>query len=193
MILNNLNLLRKATAINLSASDGYYQTSKTLASLRKTDGSYAYAGSSGFSYASITLLSYYSSIQRPISQDESVFYTNAGTKSLKGVCDIVIGSGTTPPARADYRLENQITDLAISSTGVYTESYAKAGLSRIFKNVSSAAINVSEIGVVCRLTPPTLSDSSMSAPPILLTRTVLDTPIVVQPDDIFTVMIEIPY
>ena len=192
MILNNLNLLRKATAINLSAADGYYHASKTLASLRKTDGSYAYASSS-FSYASITLLRYYSSIERPISQDEFVFYTNADTKSIRGVCDIVIGSGTTPPARADYRLENQITDLAILSTGVYTESYDKAGLSRIFKNVSSAAIDVSEIGVVCRLTPPTPSGSSMSAPPILLTRTVLDTPIVAQPGDIFTVMIDIPY
>lgn len=57
---------------------------------------------------------------------------------------IVLGSGTTPPKKTDYKLENQITD-APARTDM-TKGMATASIT--YKNTTNSDIVATEIGLV---------------------------------------------
>lgn len=104
---------------------------------------------------------------------------------------IRVGTGTTQPQFTNYQLESRITSgltyscTVVKSGSVYT-------VNRVTTNNSSAAITINEVGLVIATSsssPASLSaSSSMTA---LLTRTVLQTPIVIQPNETRVISITI--
>lgn len=100
---------------------------------------------------------------------------------------IAFGSGTTPPQKTDYKLENHIT------TGLtyFGENTNKAdgvvNWVQTVQNTSTAQITITEVGLFSKYSN---SDDYNS---FLLTRTVLDTPVVLQPNEVKTFTITIDY
>lgn len=98
---------------------------------------------------------------------------------------VMIGTGTTPATIGDYKLESQLTTGIIFngttsvSYNMDDDGYSMFSTSSV-KNNGTEPIAVSEIGLVCNLYNGT-SSSSMCK--VLLDRTVLDEPIVINPGE----------
>lgn len=96
----------------------------------------------------------------------------------------VVGSGSTPATENDYKLDNLISGLtgSVSSSTVYdseTFSYAKQ-IDITLSNTTQNDITVSEVGrLVTVRTAATRGSNYSDTEPILIFRSVLDTPIVV--------------
>ena len=98
---------------------------------------------------------------------------------------IVFGSGTTPPQKTDYKIENHIADGFTYSNNRTSETNNVANWVQTVQNTSSEPITISEVGL--------FSASSKGNLCVLLTRTVLDNPVVLQPNDVKTFTITIDY
>lgn len=98
---------------------------------------------------------------------------------------IVFGSGTTPPQKTDYKIENHIADGLTYSNDSTSETNNIVNWVQTVQNTSSEPITISEVGLFSGHPSQKLS--------ILLTRTVLDTPVVLQPNEVKTFTITIDY
>lgn len=94
------------------------------------------------------------------------------------------GTGTTPPNKADYKLEEEITS-GLSITNQESAEITDLGggkykveASFILKNTTAEAIAISEIGLYSYG-----GYSSSSAYTVLFERQVFDTPITIQPNE----------
>lgn len=100
---------------------------------------------------------------------------------------IAFGSGTTPPQKTDYKLENYITTGLTYSGNNTNETDGIANWVQTVQNTSTAPITITEVGLFSKY------DNSASYNTFLLTRTVLDTPVVLQPNEVKTFTITIDY
>ena len=93
---------------------------------------------------------------------------------------VVLGDGDTPPALSDYNLSgNQIT--TFSAVTAIASSYADGKITGLatytITNTGADAITIKEIGVI------KLSEQQGSSP-VMLIRSLLETPVVIQPNEI---------
>lgn len=98
---------------------------------------------------------------------------------------IVFGSGTTPPQKTDYKIENHIAGGLTCSNNSTSETNNIANWVETVQNTSGEPITISEVGLFCAFQSNELC--------VLLTRTVLDTPVVLQPNEVKTFTITIDY
>lgn len=101
---------------------------------------------------------------------------------------IAFGSGTTPPQKTDYKLENHITTGLTYSGNNTNQTDGVTNWVQTVQNTSTAQITITEVGLFSMY-----SRDGSSFIPYLLTRTVLDTPVVLQPNDVKTFTITIDY
>lgn len=98
---------------------------------------------------------------------------------------IVFGSGTTPPKKTDYKLNNHITTgLTYNNNGTSTNNYVVSWVQTV-QNTSTEQITITEVGL--------FSSLDEDQPTLLLTRTVLDNPVILQPNEVKTFTITIDY
>lgn len=98
---------------------------------------------------------------------------------------IVFGSGTTPPQKTDYKIENHIADGLTYSNNETSAANDVVNWVQTVQNTSSEPITISEVGLFSALNSQRFT--------VLLTRTVLDNPVVLQPNDVKTFTITIDY
>lgn len=115
------------------------------------------------------------------------YYTNTGSSDststqYKG---IILGTGTTPPAYSDYKMENYNTGLTYSNT---TTSWSAPNfiLTESATNNTDASIVVSEVGVFG------MRSDSASYKKILLTRNVIE-PVTIKPGETKTFTVKINF
>lgn len=101
---------------------------------------------------------------------------------------IAFGSGTTPPQKTDYKLGNHITTGLTYSGNNTNLTDGVAYWVQTVQNTSTAQITITEVGLFSRYYA-TREDYTT----FLLTRTVLDTPVVLQPNEVKTFTITIDY
>lgn len=100
---------------------------------------------------------------------------------------IAFGSGTTPPQKTDYKLENHITTGLTYSGNNTNKTDGVANWVQTVQNTSTAQITITEVGLFSNF------DAQIGFNTFLLTRTVLDTPVVLQPNEVKTFTIAIDY
>ena len=98
---------------------------------------------------------------------------------------IVFGSGITPPKKTDYKIENHIADGLTYSEASTSRTNNIVSWVQPVQNTSSEPITISEVGLFSSFGPKQLC--------VLLTRTVLDNPVVLQPNEVKTFTIIIDY
>lgn len=102
---------------------------------------------------------------------------------------IAFGSGTTPPQKTDYKLENYITTGLTYSGNNTNQTDGVTKWVQTVQNTSTAQITITEVGLFSML----INSRGDGLDPHLLTRTVLDTPVVLQPNEVKTFTITIDY
>lgn len=112
-----------------------------------------------------------------------VYYANAPFNR-----GIAFGSGTTPPQKTDYKLKNYITTGLTYSGNNTNLTDGVASWVQTVQNTSTAQITITEVGLFSRY-----PDTGENYTACLLTRTVLDTPVVLQPNEVKTFTITIDY
>ncbi len=101
-------------------------------------------------------------------------YTGTGnTGKAAPYVGLVFGSGTTPPAYTDYCLENKITSGFTFNSGSFNRSDEILTCTATITNTSGSDLTINEIGL--RISDTSTANSAYVA---LLTRDVLDTPVV---------------
>lgn len=100
---------------------------------------------------------------------------------------IAFGSGTTPPQKTDYKLENYITTGLTYSGNNTKQTDGVVNWVQTVQNTSTAQITITEVGLFAKAT------SIEYYATYLITRTVLDTPVVLQPNEVKTFTITIDY
>lgn len=101
--------------------------------------------------------------------------------NLSSLYGTVIGTGSTPPTLADIDLESRITSgVSVSQAsavrGVDSAPYLEITIS--ITNTDSSELTVREVGFIQQV-----YYGSSSSHPVLFDRTVLETPLVIQPGD----------
>lgn len=99
---------------------------------------------------------------------------------------IAFGSGTTPPQKTDYKLENYITTGLTYSGNNTNQTDGITNWVQTVQNTSTAQITITEVGLFAKYYKSGFAT-------FLLTRTVLDTPVVLQPNEVKTFTITIDY
>lgn len=99
---------------------------------------------------------------------------------------IAFGSGTTPHQKTNYKLENHITSGLTYSGNNTNQADKVVNWVQTVQNTSTEQITITEVGLFAKYTEG-------SYPTVLLTRTVLDVPVVLQPNDVKTFTITIDY
>lgn len=93
-----------------------------------------------------------------------------------------VGSGTTAPTYNDYTMESLISDSDISqmTNPINTANIGTnlVGATKTITNISANPITVSETGIACQVYGVNTA--------VLVTRSLLPTPITLQPNDIYT-------
>lgn len=102
---------------------------------------------------------------------------------------IAFGSGTTSPQKTDYKLENYITTGLTYSGNNTNLTDGITNWVQTVQNTSTVQITITEVGLYSRCVNALGQGLTAS----LLTRTVLDTPVVLQPNDVKTFTITIDY
>lgn len=116
----------------------------------------------------------------------STYYSNSSSGSYyPNYRGIVFGSGTTPPQKTDYKIENHIADGLTYSNNSTSETNNVVNWVQTVQNTSGEPITISEVGL--------FSATNSKALCVLLTRTVLDNPVVLQPNEVKTFTITIDY
>lgn len=100
---------------------------------------------------------------------------------------IAFGSGTTPPQKTDYKLENCITTGLTYSGDNTDQTDGVAKWVQTVQNTSTEQITITEVGLFTKY------DNPVDYKTFLLTRTVLDAPVVLQPNEVKTFTITIDY
>lgn len=120
----------------------------------------------------------------------SDFYSDTGTVEVYTPFSrgIAFGSGTTLPQKTDYKLENYITTGLTYSGNNTNLTDGVANWVQTVQNTSTAQITITEVGLFSKN-----SRSGQNYTVFLLTRTVLDTPVVLQPNEVKTFTITIDY
>lgn len=120
----------------------------------------------------------------------SDFYSDTGTVEIYTPFSrgIAFGSGTTPPQKTDYKLENYITTGLTYSGNNTNLTDGIANWVQTVQNTSTAQITITEVGLFSKN-----SRTGKNHTVFLLTRTVLDTPVVLQPNEVKTFTITIDY
>ena len=101
---------------------------------------------------------------------------------------IALGSGTTPPQKTDYKLENYIATGLTYSGHNTSQANAIANWVETVQNTSTEPITIAEVGLFSMPNQRQKYHGNY-----LLTRTVLDTPVVLQPNEVKTFTITIDY
>ena len=116
-------------------------------------------------------------------------YSDTGTNEIWAPFSrgIAFGSGTTPPQKTDYKLENYITTGLTYSGNNTNATDGVANWVQTVQNTSTAQITITEVGLFSKYSHR--EDYTVR----LLTRTVLDTPVVLQPNEVKTFTITIDY
>lgn len=120
-----------------------------------------------------------------LSVDPTFYNFSVNRDYIPNVRGIVFGSGTTPPQKTDYKIENHIADGLTYSNNNTSETNNVVNWVQTVQNTSSEPITISEVGLFSANRPNTLC--------VLLTRTVLDNPVVLQPNEVKTFTITIDY
>lgn len=125
-----------------------------------------------------------------VSSITSDFYSDTGTVEIyvpfsRG---IAFGSGTTPPQKTDYKLKNYITTGLTYSGNNTNLTDGVANWVQTVQNTSGEPITISEVGLFSKN-----NHTGKNYTVFLLTRTVLDTPVVLQPNEVKTFTITIDY
>lgn len=119
----------------------------------------------------------------------SDYYSDTGTS--EAYCPfyrgIAFGSGTTSPKKTDYKLENYITTGLTYSGNNTNQADGIVNWVQTVQNTSTAQITITEVGLFSK------NRYSGNYTVFLLTRTVLDTPVVLQPNEVKTFTITIDY
>lgn len=108
-----------------------------------------------------------------------------------------LGTGTTPPTEDDYCLESVIPDEMLSdqmssvSYWMNTDTKTLYVVTHTVRNNSSSPITVSELGISFRFRCLTSSSTAASYANFLLSRTVLENPVTIQPGEMYTFADEI--
>ena len=130
----------------------------------------------GSNIGSVTYKNTSGGIRGRVLKTANISSTKNTTDGLTDVYVLQLGSGRTPASIYDYKLESPISDDLLSeqySTGSFYTGDPNSKLIMLFthkiKNASSEPIMVSEMGVL-------ISDC-------LVTRTVLDNPVTLQPGE----------
>lgn len=98
---------------------------------------------------------------------------------------IAFGSGTTPPKKTDYKLNNHITTgLTYNNNSTSSNNNVLSWVQTV-QNTSTEQITITEVGL--------FSNYGQDYSCMLLTRTVLDNPVVLQPNEVKTFTITIDY
>lgn len=120
----------------------------------------------------------------------SGLYSDTGTNAryCPFIRGIAFGSGTTPPQKTDYKLENYITTGLTYSGNNTNQADGVVNWVQTVQNTSTEQITITEVGLFSR-SYETGKDYTV----FLLTRTVLDTPVVLQPKEVKTFTITIDY
>lgn len=110
---------------------------------------------------------------------ENISSYSAGNRSTTG-CYICCGTGNTPESITDYKLDSFVElELVNGSVGFSTSKILS--INTTFKNNTNSSITIKEIGLYSR---PATSISAHSK--ILIYRKVLDTPVTIAPDEVYT-------
>lgn len=124
-------------------------------------------------------------------------YVNNNTKYISGSygssnvgIGLVIGSGTTPPELTDYKLENEVTSGFTENTGSVTFGSDKIILSMTI--TATSAITINEVGIRAVMSAISLS-STRDQSSVLLTRSIISEPAVLNSGDTKTFTVEIDY
>ena len=102
---------------------------------------------------------------------------------------ITFGSGTTPPQKTDYKLKNHITTGLTYSGNNTKQTDGVINWVQTVQNTSTAQITITEVGLFAGF----FDVYGNPYTSFLLTRTVLDTPVVLQPNEVKTFTITIDY
>lgn len=102
---------------------------------------------------------------------------------------IAFGSGTTPPQKTNYKLENHITTGLTYSGNNTNLTDGITNWVQTVQNTSTAQITITEVGLFSK----SVNGLGQGLTTFLLTRTVLDTPVVLQPNEVKTFTITIDY
>lgn len=94
-----------------------------------------------------------------------------------------------PPHKTDYKLENHITSGLTYSGNNTDQADRVVNWVQTVQNISTEQITITEVGLFAKYT----TDTTGRYMTTLLTRTVLDTPVVLQPNDVKTFTITIDY
>lgn len=114
--------------------------------------------------------------------------TSTGSMFLPFARGIAFGSGTTPPQKTDYKLENHITTGLTYSGNNTNQTDGIVNWVQTVQNTSTAQITITEVGLFSSLNYTDAGNKT-----VLLTRTVLDTPVVLQPNEVKTFTITMDY
>lgn len=107
---------------------------------------------------------------------KSVFGTEIPVYNLLPSNKCLVGSGTAPASVDDFKLENEITDATTTFTVNVSENGTK--VVNIISNLSSHEMLISEVGIACYQNENNC---------FLMTRTVLDEPIVLEVGDVVVI------
>ena len=105
---------------------------------------------------------------------------------------ICAGTGTTPPTIDDTKLENAILDLSFLG-GICTSSESTVTVSTTWQNDTGKALTINEIGLHETNNISSTESRMDNAPFVILTRSVLEQPIVMQDGDSRTFSIAINF
>jgi hypothetical protein len=121
--------------------------------------------------------------------NHSVDYTTPNTSNYLGglqTPQLIVGTGATTPTLADYKLANYI--YVPTTSGTQTNSNAHLTTVQTFQNIGSSSVTINEVGLIIRS-----DDNNNDYPQVLLTRSVLTTPVTIDAgaSKTFTVDIDI--
>lgn len=108
---------------------------------------------------------------------------------------VVLGTGTTPPSMNDYRLSGELIT-TVTSTAVITKEFDESGATitalYTITNTGTDSITIGELGLKGNCSNSYSSESYM----VMWERTVLDSPVTIQPGGVgqvtYTIRIEVP-
>lgn len=117
----------------------------------------------------------------------SINYTTPSTSDYlwsTNTPQLIVGTGTTTPTLADYKLANYI--YVPTTSGTQTNSNAHLITVQTFQNTGSSSVTINEVGLI-------VSGNNNDYPQVLLTRSVLTTPVTIdaRASRTFTVDIDI--
>ena len=114
-----------------------------------------------------------------LTNGQTLANNNRVSPSYSSTYEICIGNGNGQPSINDYNLENRISITIISSNISFSNDYTKDyifSIQTLFKNETSEDIIVKELGII-------RTGSSWSNPwEMLISREVLQTPIIIKPN-----------